>query len=126
MAASLQSLPVELRLQIWQHYVSSSDLRIHQSRRFSHGVQRNLLAILQTCQNFRQEALPILTLDKFRFHCGSTGSLLDLLTQLSWVQSSLIMHITVHDIPFNFDGDFFNWHDFFPLCPGLQLDTLTI
>ncbi|KAE9965272.1 hypothetical protein BLS_007741 [Venturia inaequalis] len=126
MVASLQSLPVELRLQIWDHYVRASDLNIHQPRRFRRGVQRHLLAILQTCQTFRLEALSILTLDKFCFHCASTESLLDLFSKLSRMQLSSIRHLTVRDIPFDFEGDFFFWHDFFPLCPGLQLDTLTI
>lgn len=126
MVASLQSLPVELRLQIWEHYVRTSDLSIHQPRRFRRGVQRHLMAILQTCQTFRYEALPILTLDKFHFHCASTESLLDLLSKLSRVQLSLIRHITMRDVPFDVDGEFFHWHDFFPLCPGLQLDNLTI
>ncbi|TLD22535.1 hypothetical protein E2P81_ATG07728 [Venturia nashicola] len=126
MVASLQSLPVELRLQIWDHYVRTSDLSIHQPRTFRRGMQRHLLAILQTCHTYRLEALPILTLDKFDFYCASTESLLDLLSNMSPMQLSLIRHLTVRDVPFEIHGDFFFWHDCFPLCPGLQLDTLTI
>lgn len=30
------------------------------------------------------------------------------------------------DVPFDVDGNYQFWHEFFPLCPGSQLETLTI
>lgn len=125
---SLQDLPVELRLQIWEQYALDSDLTFHYPRRIGRDIphQRYPLAILQTCQTYRHEALAILSFERFQLHCNSTERLLDLFSSLTPMQMFSLRHLTVRDIPFECDGNEYHWHDFFPLFPGIRLDTLTV
>jgi hypothetical protein len=123
---TLLSLPVELRLDMYQHLFRSTTIR--------HGFSDPAscrTSILRTCRQIHNEAKPYLR--NASFHFRSTVAMLDTLMTFSREQIEQIRCIRVKGFPFPLyeheEAFMYTTYGFpyvLPLFPGLQLDRLIV
>ncbi|KAF2261602.1 hypothetical protein CC78DRAFT_583531 [Lojkania enalia] len=128
MAATLLSLPLELRELIYRELFSQYTVR----HGFGRGPPSNRTTILQTCQQIYREAWRFLP-SSVKFQFRGTESMLDTLLSVDQNVVTRIRHIHVKAFPFPLYAtgrpDYYStyyFHNALSLLPGLHLEKLTV